>query len=110
MDREENHNRGNFTRNTNKEKDEAIAKKMFIGGLFLLPWLWAVNVFYYRKQFMDKTIDPQVTKWTRRSFAGFLLYTSIFLSWAIVFQLQWRNNGWESLLLSVPKRDIDRDW
>ena len=23
------------------ERDAAIARKMFIGGLFLLPWLWA---------------------------------------------------------------------
>ena len=24
------------------ERDAAIARKMFIGGLFLLPWLWAM--------------------------------------------------------------------
>lgn len=54
-------NRGNFTRNLNTEPDAAIAKKMFFGGLALLPWLHAVNVIHYRKQFIDKSIDPQVT-------------------------------------------------
>lgn len=58
---QDSNNRGNFTRNLNVEPDEAIAKKMFFGGLLLLPWLHAVNVLHYRKQFVDPSIDPQVT-------------------------------------------------
>lgn len=58
---QDNNNRGNFTRNLNTEPDSAIAKKMFFGGLALLPWLHAVNVLHYRKQFVDPSIDPQVT-------------------------------------------------
>ncbi|GMF15421.1 unnamed protein product [Phytophthora lilii] len=54
-------NRGNFTRNLNKEADESVAKKMFLGGLAFLPWLHLVNVIFYRKQFMDPSIDPTVT-------------------------------------------------
>lgn len=57
----ETNNRGNFTRNLNVEADEAIAKKMFFGGLLLLPWLHAVNIIFYRKQFFDPSIDPRVT-------------------------------------------------
>lgn len=58
---QETNNRGNFTRNLNTEPDEAIAKKMFFGGLLLLPWLHAVNIIHYRKQFVDPSIDPKVT-------------------------------------------------
>lgn len=54
-------NRGNFTRNLNKEEDHSIARKMFFGGLCFLPWLWAVNVFFYRKQLVDASIEPRVT-------------------------------------------------
>lgn len=54
-------NRGNFTRNLNKEPDEAVARKMFFGGLALLPWLHLVNVVFFRRQFQDPSVDPKVT-------------------------------------------------
>lgn len=61
---EDQNNRGNFTRNLSKESDASIARKMFFGGCFLLPWLWAVNAFFYRKQLRDPSIDPDVTRCT----------------------------------------------
>lgn len=54
-------NRGNFTRNLNKEPDAQVARKMFLGGLALLPWLHFVNVWFFRRQFTDATVDPKVT-------------------------------------------------
>jgi hypothetical protein len=59
-------NRGNFTRNLNKEPDEAVARKMFFGGLALLPWLHLVNVVFFRRQFQDPSVDPKVTLCTSR--------------------------------------------
>ncbi|ETV91697.1 hypothetical protein H310_13766 [Aphanomyces invadans] len=103
-------NRGNFTRNLNKEDDSSVAKKMFFGGLALLPWLWAVNVFHYRAQFVDGTIDPKTTIWVRRSFVGFVIVTLIFTAWVVTFQLSWKTNGWQKLLLVVPPEDLDRGW
>ncbi|ETV70414.1 hypothetical protein H257_14091 [Aphanomyces astaci] len=103
-------NRGNFTRNLNKEEDSSVAKKMFFGGLALLPWLWAVNVFHYRAQFLDGTIDPKTTIWVRRSFAGFVFVTLIFVAWVVTFQLSWKANGWQKLLLVVPPEDLDQGW
>lgn len=58
---EDRNNRGNFTRNLNKEPDEQVARKMFFGGLVLLPWLHLVNVIFFRKQLTDPSINPQVT-------------------------------------------------
>ncbi|RHZ23789.1 hypothetical protein DYB37_002084 [Aphanomyces astaci] len=119
-------NRGNFTRNLNKEEDSSVAKKMFFGGLALLPWLWAVNVFHYRAQFLDGTIDPKTTICAsvfeylrafgfmmffigvRRSFAGFVFVTLIFVAWVVTFQLSWKANGWQKLLLVVPPEDLDQ--
>ncbi|RHY55458.1 hypothetical protein DYB35_001461 [Aphanomyces astaci] len=121
-------NRGNFTRNLNKEEDSSVAKKMFFGGLALLPWLWAVNVFHYRAQFLDGTIDPKTTICAsvfeylrafgfmmffigvRRSFAGFVFVTLIFVAWVVTFQLSWKANGWQKLLLVVPPEDLDQGW
>ncbi|TMW68874.1 hypothetical protein Poli38472_001030 [Pythium oligandrum] len=103
-------NRGNFTRNLNQEADESIARKMFFGGLLLLPWLHLVSVIFYRKQFMDPSIDPKVTLWVRRSFMGFLFMTTLFIAWAITFQLKWKDFGWAKIVMVVPPENLDVGW
>ncbi|KAJ0395946.1 hypothetical protein P43SY_003306 [Pythium insidiosum] len=103
-------NRGNFTRNLNQEADESVARKMFFGGLALLPWLHLVNVIFFRKQFMDASIDPKVTLWVRRSFMGFLFTTALFLTWAIMFQLKWKDFGWAKLVMVLPPENLNVGW
>ncbi|KAF4318460.1 hypothetical protein BBO99_00007385 [Phytophthora kernoviae] len=107
---EDANNRGNFTRNLNKEADDKVARKMFFGGCAFLPWLHLVNVIFYRKQFLDATMDPSVTIWVRRSFMGFCFWTVLFLSWVLVFQLNWKDFGWQSIVMVVPKEDVDAGW
>ncbi|TDH74044.1 hypothetical protein CCR75_006839 [Bremia lactucae] len=128
----ETNNRGNFTRNLNKEADESVARKMFLGGLALLPWLHLVNVIFYRKQFIDPTIDAKVTLCTsyksafysgsnglnglvamagvRRSFMGFCFWTIVFISWVLLFQMKWKDFGWQSLVMVVPEEDVNLGW
>ncbi|EQC32029.1 hypothetical protein SDRG_10228 [Saprolegnia diclina VS20] len=103
-------NRGNFTRNLAKEDDSAIARKMFFGGLAFLPWLWAVNAFFYRRQLLDATLDPTTTLWVRRSAVGFVVVTCVFVAWMVTFQLTWKQNNWQNLLLVVPAEDLDKGW
>mmetsp|Transcript_32444 Transcript_32444/g.48340 ORF Transcript_32444/g.48340 Transcript_32444/m.48340 type:complete len:161 (-) Transcript_32444:697-1179(-) len=31
-------------------REDLLAKRMFLGGCLLLPWLWAVNAFYFRRK------------------------------------------------------------
>eukprot|EP00586_Coscinodiscus_wailesii_P011901 CAMPEP_0172490660 /NCGR_PEP_ID=MMETSP1066-20121228/21180_1 /TAXON_ID=671091 /ORGANISM="Coscinodiscus wailesii, Strain CCMP2513" /LENGTH=131 /DNA_ID=CAMNT_0013259253 /DNA_START=167 /DNA_END=559 /DNA_ORIENTATION=- len=31
-------------------REDVLARRMFYGGCALLPWLWLVNVLYFRKQ------------------------------------------------------------
>uniref|UniRef100_K3XB54 Gamma-secretase subunit PEN-2 n=1 Tax=Globisporangium ultimum (strain ATCC 200006 / CBS 805.95 / DAOM BR144) TaxID=431595 RepID=K3XB54_GLOUD len=104
------HNRGNFTRNLNVEPDEAIAKKMFFGGLLLLPWLHAVNIIFYRKQFVDPSINPKVTLWVRRSCMSFAFMTVLFIAWVILFQLKWKDFGWANLVMVLPAEHLDEGW
>uniref|UniRef100_A0AAV1TME9 Gamma-secretase subunit PEN-2 n=1 Tax=Peronospora matthiolae TaxID=2874970 RepID=A0AAV1TME9_9STRA len=107
---EESNNRGNFTRNLNKEADHIVAKKMFLGGLAFLPWLHFVNVIFYRKQFLDPSIDASITLWVRRSFMGFCFWTVLFVSWVLLFQLNWKDFGWQNLVMVVPAEDENAGW
>ncbi|DAZ93178.1 TPA: hypothetical protein N0F65_003061 [Lagenidium giganteum] len=102
-------NRGNFTRNLNKEDDASVARKMFLGGLFLLPWLHLANVMFFRKQFMDANVDAQVTLWVRRSFMAFCFTSILFISWVLVFQLNWKEFGWAKLVMVLPPENLDHD-
>lgn len=31
-------------------REDILAKRMFLAGCFFLPWLWAVNVLYFRRK------------------------------------------------------------
>ena len=99
----------NFTRNTSQEDDESIAKKMFFGGCFGLPWLWAVNVWHYRRHLFSANADSGVQYWIRRSLTGCVIATVALITWIITFQLNWRSWGGRGrdMLLFVPDDQVD---
>lgn len=37
-----------------------IARRMFIGGCFLLPWLWIANLLYFRHALVDSETHPEL--------------------------------------------------
>ena len=39
---------------------EVVARKMFYGGCALLPWLWLVNIIYFRKLYFAEDCPPGV--------------------------------------------------
>jgi hypothetical protein len=48
-----------------RAKDEAditTARRLFIAGCFLLPWLWIVMLIHYRKRIFDKDAPPELRK------------------------------------------------
>ena len=44
---------------------EAVARKMFYGGCALLPWLWLVNIIYFRKLYFSTDCPRGVKKWVK---------------------------------------------
>ena len=43
------------------ERDLVIVRKMFIGGLFLLPWLWAMCLLKFGiKRLVDRDTDSRL--------------------------------------------------
>ena len=82
---------------------EAVARKMFYGGCALLPWLWLVNIIYFRKLYFSPECPPGVKKWVGRSSIGFLVVTTLWIIWCIIFQTTYKS--WGTALLVVPVDD-----
>lgn len=41
---------------------------------------------------------------------GFCFWTVIFLAWAIIFQLNWKDFGWANLVMVMPESDENAGW
>jgi len=87
-----------------EEKARNISKKMFIGGFFLLPWLWLVNVLLFFSKYRSPSTPSDIKWYIRNSFFGFLVYTGVFLIWMIVYLTQ--RNNWgvtgDTISLVIP--------
>ena len=80
---------------------EAVARKMFYGGCALLPWLWLVNIIYFRKLYFSSDCPPGVRKWVHRSSVGFVTVTVLWIIWCIVFQTTYKTWGRALLIVDV---------
>lgn len=49
-------------RRAKDEADTAVARRLFIAGCFLLPWLWIVMLVHFRKRIFDKDAPPMLRK------------------------------------------------
>ena len=81
---------------------EAVARKMFYGGCCLLPWLWLVNIIYFRKLYFSNDCPLGVKKYVKKSSIGFVTVTTLWIIWCIIFQTNYKSF---SSLLVVPVDD-----
>nr|ABK21649.1 unknown [Picea sitchensis]ABK23472.1 unknown [Picea sitchensis] len=75
------------------------ARNFFYGGFFLLPWLWFLNCFYFWPVLRHRASYPEVRPYVLGSAIGFIVYTTVILSWALTFSI-----GGEHLFGSSWKR------
>mmetsp|Transcript_7818 Transcript_7818/g.13438 ORF Transcript_7818/g.13438 Transcript_7818/m.13438 type:complete len:135 (-) Transcript_7818:501-905(-) len=67
----------------NLAKARSLARKMFLFGFALLPWMWFVNVWYFWPQINGK--DRILRTYVRRSAVGFVVFSAILLPWTATF-------------------------
>ncbi|CAA7396716.1 unnamed protein product [Spirodela intermedia] len=76
-----------------EEKALGYARSFFFWGFFCLPWLWAVNCFYFWPVLLGRHTPlapssypfPRLRPYVVRSAIGFSVFTVLLASWAITF-------------------------
>ncbi|CAF1696810.1 hypothetical protein Bca4012_000425 [Brassica carinata] len=70
-----------------EEASVDYARRFYKFGFALLPWLWAVNCFYFWPVLRHSRAFPQIRNYVVRSAVGFSVFTSLLLAWALTFSL-----------------------
>mmetsp|Transcript_24691 Transcript_24691/g.53868 ORF Transcript_24691/g.53868 Transcript_24691/m.53868 type:complete len:118 (+) Transcript_24691:97-450(+) len=61
----------------------SLARKMYLSGFALLPWMWFVNVWFFWPHINGN--DRVLKKYVRRSAVGFVVFSAVLLPWTATF-------------------------
>ncbi|GAB4847765.1 hypothetical protein Ancab_026827 [Ancistrocladus abbreviatus] len=75
-----------------EEESLIYARRFYKFGFLLLPWLWAVNCFYFWPVLRNSRSFPAIHRYIARSAIGFTVFSTLLSSWALTFTV-----GGESL-------------
>uniref|UniRef100_A0A7C9DKV3 Gamma-secretase subunit PEN-2 n=2 Tax=Opuntia streptacantha TaxID=393608 RepID=A0A7C9DKV3_OPUST len=70
-----------------EEESETYARRFYKFGFLLLPWLWAVNCFYFWPVLRHSRSFPSFRRYIVRSAIGFTIFTILLSSWALTFSI-----------------------
>ncbi|XP_028554288.1 probable gamma-secretase subunit PEN-2 [Dendrobium catenatum] len=74
-----------------EERSLEYARSFFRWGFFLLPFLWAVNCFYFwpvlRNRSSSSSSFQRIRHYVVGSAIGFLIFTVVLSSWALTFAI-----------------------
>ncbi|XP_027073570.1 probable gamma-secretase subunit PEN-2 isoform X3 [Coffea arabica] len=87
-----------------QEESIGQARKFFKFGFLLLPWLWAVNCFYFWPVLRKPTSHshPQLRYYVVGSAIGFVVFTVLLTSWALTFAIGGEHlfgHAWDQLVM-----------
>ncbi|KAK7828714.1 probable gamma-secretase subunit PEN-2 [Quercus suber] len=70
-------------------EDESVkyARRFYRFGFAMLPWLWAVNCFYFWPVLRHSRSFPRIRPYVVGSAVGFAVFTALLSSWAFTFAL-----------------------
>lgn len=74
------------------EEARRVSRIMLVGGAFLLPLLWLVNVWYFRRHLRSGG-DAHVRRHVLLSLLGGLLFLAAALAWYLSYALSWSTWG-----------------
>ena len=95
---------------TQEEHNTRVAKIMFVAGCFFLPWLWILLLIHYRMELLDQAAPAALRRYLFASAAGTVVTTALFLTWVVMFQLNWQSWGQVGLSLLIYAPSSDAWW
>ena len=98
-------NRLTDMRNIKVTKDDVeTARKMFLGGLPLLPWLWICAALFFRTKWSrgkSSANHDQLCVYYNRYLVGSSIYAVLLVIWVIIFQTSYESLDMKSLLVNA---------
>ncbi|XP_010270387.1 PREDICTED: probable gamma-secretase subunit PEN-2 [Nelumbo nucifera] len=70
-----------------EEESLSYARSFFKFGFCLLPWLWAVNCFYFWPVLRHSSSFRGIRRYVVGSAIGFIVFTVLLSSWALTFAI-----------------------
>uniref|UniRef100_A0A5B6YLS7 Putative GDP-mannose transporter n=1 Tax=Davidia involucrata TaxID=16924 RepID=A0A5B6YLS7_DAVIN len=70
-----------------EEDSVGYARRFFKFGFLLLPWLWAINCFYFWPVLRHSRSFPQIRRYVVGSAVGFMVFTALLSTWALTFAI-----------------------
>ncbi|XP_021274436.1 probable gamma-secretase subunit PEN-2 [Herrania umbratica] len=70
-----------------EEESLSYARRFYKFGYALLPWLWAVNCFYFWPVLRHSRSFPRIRPYVLRSAVGFTVFSALLSSWALTFAI-----------------------
>ncbi|XP_022109553.1 gamma-secretase subunit PEN-2-like [Acanthaster planci] len=67
-----------------------LCRKYYIGGFFLLPFLWFINfIWFFKEAFIRPPFEEQkqMKKYLIKSCIGSVIWTAALVAWITLFQL-----------------------
>ncbi|KAK6924253.1 Gamma-secretase aspartyl protease complex, presenilin enhancer-2 subunit [Dillenia turbinata] len=86
------------------EEEEALtyARRFYKFGFCLLPWLWAVNCFYFWPVLLHSSSFPRIRPYVVGSAIGFVIFTTVLSAWALTFAIGGESlfgSAWDDLVM-----------
>ncbi|PKI42240.1 probable gamma-secretase subunit PEN-2 [Punica granatum] len=85
-----------------EEDAVSYARRFYKFGFALLPWLWAVNCFYFWPVLRHKRSFPQIRCYVLGSAIGFTAFTILLCSWVLTFAIGGESlfgTAWDKLVM-----------
>ncbi|KMT09153.1 hypothetical protein BVRB_6g132590 [Beta vulgaris subsp. vulgaris] len=70
-----------------EEESVIYARRFYKFGFLLLPWLWALNCFYFWPVLRHSSSFPSFRRYVVGSAVGFSIATILLSSWALTFSI-----------------------
>lgn len=64
---------------------ELVARRMFYAGCVGLPWLLAMMLMYFWKEYRDEEASPVIKSYYKWAFIVFVVYTIALMGWYATF-------------------------